>query len=467
MFSRVEIVESPSLICDTKVGFPISGKPYKGYGFTQIPIWDFIYTNNNLKMFDSFVIVLAFAALFSLVNAKYLKLSSTIGMMILALVMSVFILLVKELAPSAYEYIPTFERDIHFREFLLDIILSFLLFAGAMHINIQELQKQRKAVFVFAIFGTLISTFLVGTLTYYAAQLLSLNIPYIYSLLFGALISPTDPIAVLSILKNYSVRKDLQMNIEGESLFNDGVGMVLFVVILQVINRGYQNVHIDEVFFLFFREALGGIGFGILIGFLGFQILKRTDNNAKTHVMLTIVMASGGYSLAEYIYVSPALAMVASGLYLGKKIHSEEYSKSNLIQLVTFWDVLDEILNGVLFVLIGFFITIINPDVVNIPFAIITIIVVLISRYISVLIPFQLIKHSNKKVNRKTILMLTWGGLRGALGIALALSVPLEHFGDLFVFLMYSVALFSIIVQGLSIGKLVEKLNLVNLKDVR
>lgn len=256
MFSRVEIVESPSLICDTKVGFPISGKPYKGYGFTQIPIWDFIYTNNNLKMFDSFVIVLAFAALFSLVNAKYLKLSSTIGMMILALVMSVFILLVKKLAPSAYEYIPTFERDIHFREFLLDIILSFLLFAGAMHINIQELQKQRKAVFVFAIFGTLISTFLVGTLTYYAAQLLSLNIPYIYSLLFGALISPTDPIAVLSILKNYSVRKDLQMNIEGESLFNDGVGMVLFVVILQVINRGYQNVHIDEVFFLFLEKLL-------------------------------------------------------------------------------------------------------------------------------------------------------------------------------------------------------------------
>ena len=418
-------------------------------------------------MFDSFVIVLAFAALFSLVNAKYLKLSSTIGMMVLALIMSVFILLIQEFAPSIYKFIPTFERDIHFREFLLDIILSFLLFAGAMHINIRELQKQRKAVFVFAIFGTLISTFLVGTLTYYAASLLGLNIPYIYSLLFGALISPTDPIAVLSILKNYSVRKDLQMNIEGESLFNDGVGMVLFVVIFQVINRGYENVHIQEVFFLFFREALGGIGFGLLIGFLGFQILKRTNSDAKTHVMLTIVMASGGYSLAEYIHVSPALAMVASGLYLGKKIHSDEYSESNLTQLVTFWDVLDEILNGVLFVLLGFFITIINPDVVNIPFAIITIVVVLISRYISVLIPFQLIKHTNKEVNRKTILMLTWGGLRGALGIALALSIPPEHFGDLFVFLMYSVALFSIIIQGLSIGKLVEKLNLVNLKDAK
>jgi len=416
-------------------------------------------------MFDSFVIVLAFAALFSLVNTKYLKLSSTIGMMILALIMSVFILLVKEFSPSLYNFIPNFERDIHFREFLLDVILSFLLFAGSMHINIQELQKQRKAVFVFAIFGTLISTFLVGTLTYYVAHLLSLNIPYIYSLLFGALISPTDPIAVLSILKNYSVRKDLQMNIEGESLFNDGVGMVLFLVILQVINKGYQNVHIDEVFFLFFKEALGGIGFGILIGFLGFQTLKRTENNAKTHVMLTIVMASGGYSLAEYIHVSPALAMVAAGLYLGKKIHSKDYSENNLKQLATFWDVLDEILNGVLFVLLGFFITIINPDVVNIPFAIITIAVVLISRYISVLIPFQLIKHSNKKVNRKTILMLTWGGLRGALGIALALSIPPDHFGDLFVFLMYSVALFSIIVQGLSIGRLVKKLDLVNLKD--
>lgn len=416
-------------------------------------------------MFDSFVIVLAFAALFSLINTKYLKLSSTIGMMILALIMSGFILLAKEFVPSVYEYIPTFERDIHFREFLMEIILSFLLFAGAMHINIRELQKQRKSVFVFAIFGTIISTFLVGTLTFYAAQLLSINIPYIYSLLFGALISPTDPIAVLSILKNYSVRKDIQMNIEGESLFNDGVGMVIFVVILQIINQGYQNIHIEEIVMLFLREAVGGICFGLAIGFLGFQILKRTENNAKTHVMLTIVMASGGYSLAENIHVSPALAMVAAGLYLGKKIHSKEYSEENLMQLVTFWDVLDEILNGVLFVLLGFFITIINPDVVHVPFAIITIIIVLISRYISVLIPFQLIKHSNKKVNRKTIVMLTWGGLRGALGIALALSIPPENFGDLFVFLMYCVALFSIIIQGLTIGKLVKKLNLVDLKN--
>ena len=416
-------------------------------------------------MFDSFVIVLAFAALFSLVNTKYLKFSPTIGMMVLALIMSVFILILKEFAPSVYQFIPSFERDIHFREFLLEIILSFLLFAGAMHINIEELQKQRKAVFVFAIFGTLISTFLVGTMTYYAAHLFALNIPYIYSLLFGALISPTDPIAVLSILKNYSVRKDLQMNIEGESLFNDGVGMVLFVVILQIINRGYENIHVNEVIFLFFREALGGICFGLLIGFLGFQILKRSEANAKAHVMLTIVMAAGGYALAENIHVSPALSMVAAGLYLGKKIHSKEYSKSNLMQLVTFWDVLDEILNGVLFVLLGFFITIINSDVVHIPLAIITIVVVLASRYIAVLIPFQLIKHTNKKVNRKTILMLTWGGLRGALGIALALSIPPEHFGDLFVFLMYSVALFSIIIQGLTIGKLVNKLGLVNLKD--
>ncbi len=418
-------------------------------------------------MFDSFVIVLAFAALFSLINTKYLKFSPTIGMMVLALVMSVFILVLKEFAPSVYQFIPTFERDIHFREFLLEIILSFLLFAGAMHINIQELQKQRKSVIVFAIFGTLISTFLVGTMTYYAAQLFGLNIPYIYSLLFGALISPTDPIAVLSILKSYSVRKDIQMNIEGESLFNDGVGMVLFVVILQIINQGYENIHVDQVLFLFFREALGGLCFGLFIGFMGFQILKRTENNAKTHVMITIVMASGGYALAENIHVSPALAMVAAGLYLGKKIHSKDYSEHNLMQLVTFWDVLDEILNGVLFVLLGFFITIINPDVVHIPLAITTIVVVLISRYIAVLVPFQLIKHTNKKVNRKTILMLTWGGLRGALGIALALSIPPEHFGDLFVFLMYSVALFSIIIQGLTIGKLVNKLGLVNLKDAK
>jgi CPA1 family monovalent cation:H+ antiporter len=417
-------------------------------------------------MFDSFVIVLAFSALFSLINTKYLKLSSTIGMMILALIMSLFILLCKEFAPSIYKYIPAFERDIHFRDFLLDIILSFLLFAGAMHINIQELQKQRKAVFVFAIFGTIISTFLVGTLTYFTAQLLSFDIPYIYSLLFGALISPTDPIAVLSILKNYSVRKDIQMNIEGESLFNDGVGMVLFVVILQVIHRGYENVHVSEIAFLFLREAVGGIVFGLVIAYLGFEILKRTENNAKTHLMLSVVMASGGYALAENIGVSPALTMVAAGLYLGKKIHSKEYSKENLQQLVTFWDVLDEILNGVLFVLLGFFITIINSSVVNIPLAILTIVIVLLSRYLAVLIPFQLIKHSNRKVNRKTILILTWGGLRGALGIALALSISPDQFGDLFVFLMYSVALFSIIVQGLTIGKLVKKLNLVNLEDI-
>ena len=417
-------------------------------------------------MFDSFVIVLAFAAVFSLINTRYLKLSPTIGMMVCALVMSIFILLAKEFAPNIFKYIPKFERNIHFREFLLDKILSFLLFAGAMHINIQELQRQRKAVFLFAVFGTLISTFLVGTLTYYVSALLSINIPFIYSLLFGALISPTDPIAVLSILKSYSVRKDIQMNIEGESLFNDGVGMVLFLVILQVINRGYSNIGFDEVAFIFLREAIGGIGFGLLIGFCGFQILKRTENNAKTHVLITIVMAAGGYALAEHLHVSPALAMVAAGLFLGAKIHSDSYSSKNMKELYTFWDVLDEVLNGVLFVLLGFFITLINPEVVNIPLAIFTIIIVILVRYIAVLVPFQLIKHPNRKVNRKTILILTWGGLRGALGIALALSVPTEDYGDLFVFLMYSVAVFSIIVQGLTIGKLVKKLDLVDLSDV-
>lgn len=417
-------------------------------------------------MFDSFVIVLAFAAVFSLINTRYLKLSPTIGMMVCALILSVFILLAKEFAPSVFSYIPKFERNIHFREFLLDKILSFLLFAGAMHINIQELQRQRKAVFLFAVFGTLISTFLVGTLTFYVSALLSIDIPFIYSLLFGALISPTDPIAVLSILKSYSVRKDIQMNIEGESLFNDGVGMVLFLVILQVINRGYSNIGFDEVAFIFLREAIGGIGFGLLIGFLGFQILKRTENNAKTHVIITIVMAAGGYALAEHLHVSPALAMVAAGLFLGAKIHGDSYSSKNMKELYTFWDVLDEVLNGVLFVLLGFFITLINPEVVNIPMAILTIIIVLLARYIAVLVPFQLIKHPSRKVNRKTILILTWGGLRGALGIALALSVPTEDYGDLFVFLMYSVAVFSIIVQGLTIGKLVKKLDLVDLSDV-
>lgn len=411
-------------------------------------------------MYQAFILVLFFATVFSFINSKYLKLPSTIGLMLQATILSAVLFGIKEFAPDVYSHIPHFERNLDFRDLLMNTILSFLLFAGAMHIDIKELKSQKNSVFLFATLGVVISTVLIGFSTYYLLGIFGIDIPLLYGFLFGAVVSPTDPIAVLGILKEYNVRKDVQMKIEGESLFNDGIGIVVFVTILHMINGGVENITISEVAGLFAREAIGGIGFGLLLGFIGFEFLKRTNNNPKTDIMITLVISTSGYALANLLEVSGALAMVAAGLYVGNKIHSDEFSSESRNYLNVFWDVLDEVLNGILFVMIGFFALKLHTEYFNIWMVILMLLAIIIIRFISVIIPFFLIKQPKKENNWKVISVLSWGGLRGGLGIALALSIDPAHNGDLFVFLMFTIAAFSIIVQGLTIGKLVKKVGL-------
>jgi CPA1 family monovalent cation:H+ antiporter len=342
------------------------------------------------------------------------------------------------------------------------MVLPFLLFAGAIHIDFSELKKQKWSVFIFAFFSTLISTLLIGYLSFTAFNLLGIDLPLLYCMLFGALISPTDPIAVLSIFKNYKVRRSLTMKIEGESLFNDGLGIVVFITISGMIGSDAASVTPSEIVLLFLREAVGGIAFGLLVGWFAILILERITVN-KYAIYTTLLIATLSYSVANHLEVSGALAMVAAGIFIGNWMHTKAKPEIRT-DTTKFWELIDELFNTMLFVLMGFSIIQINFDVVSVSAAIAAILIVVFSRFISVSIPYSLIginKHKTKfQAGLKEILVLTWSGLRGGLAFALALSLINIEGGHFIIYITYAVAVFSIIVQGLSIGKLVTSLKL-------
>jgi len=411
-------------------------------------------------MYDSFVLLLAISTLFTIINRKYFKLPATIGILILGMLLSISLLGLKYINEESYNDIPHILKSLDFHDFLMNIVLGFLLFAGAMNINFKALEEEKWTVFLFAVFGTILSTLLIGVSCYFIFGFMSIHIPFLYCLLFGALISPTDPIAVLAIFKDYKISKSLSIKIEGESLFNDGVGIVIFVTILSLINSTHQGFELKDTLLLFMREAVGGILFGIVIGKVGTLVLKQLNNDPKTGVMVTLVLVMGGWIIAEFLGVSGALATVASGITVGLWLHKN--AENDIHQLIRiFWGILDEIFNNMLFVLMGLAIILVDKEAVNFYMAAVTILIVLISRFISVAIPFSLIRNKNaeeRKNKSKVLIMLTWSGLRGALAFALALSLGNMPYGHIFIFLTYSVASFSIIVQGLTIGKLVKRL---------
>jgi len=411
-------------------------------------------------MYNSFIVLAAVSALFLLLNAKLLKLTPSIGLLILGMVLSLILLVVKNFIPEFYDGIPHSIEQLDFNYFLMQVILPFLLFSGAIHVDMSELKKQKFSVFTFAIFSTLISTILVGYLSFYTFQFLGINISLLYCMLFGALISPTDPIAVLSIFKNYKVKSSLTMKIEGESLFNDGIGIVIFVTIAGILNSENADFNFSEISMLFAREAVGGIVFGLIIGWVAIQLLKQL-NQSKHAIITTLIVATFSYSLANNLEVSGALAMVSSGLVIGNWLPTS--SNTNIIRDTTmFWEVMDELFNAMLFVLIGFSIIQIDPSVVSIWAGVLAIIIVLLSRFVSVSIPHIILdtvsKEKNKGINE--IVVLTWSGLRGGLAFALALSLINQPNGEFIIYITYVVATFSIVVQGLTIGKLVDKLGL-------
>lgn len=411
-----------------------------------------------MNLYDAFTILIVLSALFGYVNFKYLKLPTTIGIMVISLITSFGIVGISFFDSGYLQATVEAITKIDFPNILLRIMLSFMLFAGAIHIDIKVLDKEKIPVIIFSTFGVLLSTFIIGILMFFLLQLFGLYVNFVYCLLFGALISPTDPIAVLGILKNANIPKPLEMKITGESLFNDGVAVVIFITIYEITKSGLQDLDISNIFIFFMHEAGGGILFGFILGYTGYLFLKSIDNY-KVEVMITLAMVMGGYSLAHFLHISGPLAMVVAGIIIGNRGKKYAMSETTREYLDKFWELIDEILNAILFILIGLEILIIKKDINFIEIGLITIILVLFSRYFSLGISILIMKFK-RTFPKNTIWVLTWGGLRGGISVALALSLSEPMHRDLFVAVTYIVVLFSILAQGLTIGKYVKRLKL-------
>tara|TARA_R110000787_G_scaffold13189_3_gene41696 strand:- start:2820 stop:4061 length:1242 start_codon:yes stop_codon:yes gene_type:complete len=409
---------------------------------------------------DYFLIItelVVLAAVFGYINVRYIKLPTTIGLMLITILftLGVFVLsFFDETLLNAEKYIIS---QVDFKTVLLDIMLSFLLFAGALHTNFEQLKIQRWPVIIFATLGTLVSTFLVGIGMYYGVQLIGFEINFIYCLLFGALISPTDPIAVLGILKQAGVPKNLKSKIVGESLFNDGVGVVIFLTVFNIADKGAGQVSPIEILELFGVEVIGGIAFGLLLGWITFKLMKSIDDY-DIEVILTLATVMAGTVIAHKIHVSAPLAMVTAGLIVGNDtVRNSAMSKITESYVDKFWELIDILLNTILFVLIGMEILVLSFETNYVIAGLIAVPIVLICRYLSLIIPVKLFEKKLDFVPN-TGLIMTWGGLRGGISIALALGLTDTMHREFFLVITYVVVVFSIIVQGLSIGKLVQKL---------
>jgi CPA1 family monovalent cation:H+ antiporter len=412
-------------------------------------------------MLQSFTIIFGISAIFSFINFKWLKLPNTIGLMILSLVTVGALYILEPVFPAMFKFFCTLVYEADFEHLLFDVLLSFLLFAGAIHVNLSELKKERWSVLLFATLGTLISTAVVGGLIFGAAKLVNLDFPFIYALLFGALISPTDPIAVLAILKSTSISQSLQLKIEGESLFNDGIGVVVFSGLLLLLPVAVTDGTslVSEIGLLFLEEAVGGLLYGLALGYIGYLLIKKSCSNPQLAVIISLAICMTGYAFASIIHVSGPLAMVVAGLVIGNKLDINRAHAPESIHLLNeIWEVLDEVLNGVLFVLIGLAVHLLEFDKPTIILGIIAIFIVLASRFISVFSTYSLLKHKDDMSPFNTVKVLTWGGLRGGISIALALSLGNYPFGNQIIVITYIVVLFSILAQGLSIGKLVKSI---------
>ncbi|MGB7932380.1 MAG: sodium:proton antiporter [Gammaproteobacteria bacterium] len=406
-----------------------------------------------MNLFHIMAILISLAALFSFFNYRYLRLPTAIGLMLIALLASLGLVLLGPYAYGVKEYAGQLLHAVDFDETLLHGMLSFLLFAGAIHINLADLAKQRWAIAILATASVLGATFIIGYLSYWWFGFLGMNIPFIYCLLFGALISPTDPIAVLGILKSAGATKSLETKITGESLFNDGVAVVVFLVILSVATGGH-DVSAGSILWLFLQEAVGGVVYGLAIGALAYWMLKQVDDYS-VEVLITLALTMGGYALGEVLHLSAPIAIVVAGLLIGNHGRSFAMSDRTREHLDTFWELIDEILNAVLFVLIGMEVLLLAYREEYLYAGILAILIALFARLVSVGIPIGLMRRT-RSFSPMVITILTWGGLRGGISVALALSLPAGEVRDALVTVTYVVVAFSIVVQGLSIGPLVR-----------
>ena len=400
-------------------------------------------------------VLIVLSAVFGYINVKFIKLPDTIGLMVITILFTLGVLGLSYFDDTLLQKEKELITQIDFKTVLLDIMLSFLLFAGALHTNFQRLKIQRKPIFIFATLGTLVSTFLAGVFVFYILKFLDFNIDFIYCLLFGALISPTDPIAVLGIMKNVGAPKKLETKIVGESLFNDGVGVVIFLTIYQIAKGGNEIsfFHIAELFIV---EVVGGIALGLAIGWVTYRLL-RSINDYDIEVIITLAAVMGGTLVAQHFHLSAPLAMVTAGLIVGNDTVRESSMSEITEQYVDkFWELIDILLNTILFVMIGMEILVLTFNGKYILAGFIIIPLLLFARYLSLMLPIKLYAKKLEFVP-KTNLIMTWGGLRGGISIALALSLTQVMQRDLFLVITYVVVVFSIIVQGLTVGNLIKK----------
>lgn len=418
-----------------------------------------------MSLLEILALLLGLSALFGYINHRFFKLPHSIGLMIMALLASAIIVGIDYSLPQ-YNINSTVKAaltQIDFHDVVMNGMLSVLLFAGAVHVDLSDLAERKYPIALMASVGLLISTFFIGTSVFYLLDWVGFGIPYIWALLFGALISPTDPVAVLGILKTVSIPKGLKAKITGESLFNDGIGVVVFVILLSIAvpSSGHSaDISVLQVAIVFAQEAIGGAILGIVGGYVAFYAMRQIDEH-NIEVMITLALVAGIYAIAIRLHTSGPLAVVVAGLFIGNHGAQFAMSENTRKHVFQFWELLDEIFNSILFLLIGLEILVIASYYSYALIALVTIPIVLLGRFIGVILPINLLKL-NLNFSKGAVRFLTWGGLRGGISVALVLSLPENEYKPILLMLTYATVLFSIIVQGLSIAPLaryVAKLN--------
>lgn len=411
-----------------------------------------------MELYYTFSILIVLASFFAYLNLRFLKLPGTIGIMIIAVLVSIAMRLLgdeyfPETTKEFFELIRTFD----FNEILMGAMLNFLLFAGALHINISDLREHKWPILTYASVSVVLSAFIIAGLFYAVAPMLGIQIPFIYCLLFGTLISPTDPIVVLGILKEAKVPKMIETKITGESLFNDGVAVVMFAVVLKMATDTTFDASFASISKLFLLEAGGGILLGALLGFTASNVMKKIDDY-KVSVLITLSIVMGGFLIAKQLHFSSPLAMVIAGLIIGNYGKAVAMSETTRDYLSKFWELIDEILNAILFLFIGFELLMLPDLQEQLLLGVVAIFICLLARTLAIFIPASTLLRKNVYSNGSLTTMV-WGGIRGGVSIALVMSIPnsVGEIKDILLEVTYIVVLFSIVVQGLTVGRVAKK----------
>ena len=407
-------------------------------------------------IFDLIAMLLVLTAIFGWVNHRFIRLPHTIGLLVMGLGASLVLIALDVIFPGipVYAALTDLMRQINFKTTVLDGMLAFLLFAGALHVDLTVLRNRAWVVGSMASVGVIISTAIVGTGFWWISQLIGHPVSLAWALVFGALVSPTDPVAVLSTLKAVRVPKALEIDMMGESLFNDGIGVVIFTVLLSVAASGHgiNFAHVGELFFV---EALGGAVLGLVTGFVAYKAMRAIDNY-PVEVLISLALVAGTYALASRLHMSGPIAVVVAGLLIGNRGASYAMSDETQEYLFAFWTLIDEILNSVLFLLIGLEVLLLRLDPSFAWLALLAIPLSLVARLAAVSLPVVVLSARETFV-RGTIPALTWGGLRGGISVALALSIPEVAEKSQILAATYTIVIFTIVVQGLTLGALVRR----------